>query len=51
MPLIRVLRVKMLLKRRGIDGHRLHPVIGKGIDRKAPTGKEARRVELMMNEK
>jgi len=43
--------VKMLLKRRGIDGHRLHPVIGKGIDRKAPTSKAARRVELMMNEK
>jgi hypothetical protein len=42
--------VKVLLVRRGIVGSRLHPVIGKGIDREAPTSKDARRVELIMNE-
>ena len=42
--------VKELLVRRGIVGSRLHPVIGKGIDREAPTSKDARRVELIMNE-
>ena len=42
--------VKMLLVRRGIAAGRLHPVIGKGIDREAPTSKDARRVELIMNE-
>ena len=43
--------VKMLLVRRGIDGSRLHPVVGKGIDREAATSKNARRVELIINEK
>ena len=42
--------VKVLLVRRGIVGSRLYPVIGKGIDREAPTSKDARRVELIMNE-
>ena len=43
--------VKMLLVRRGITASRLHPVVGKGIDREAATSKDARRVELIMNEK
>jgi len=43
--------VKMLLVRRGIAARRLHPVVGRGIDREAPTSKDARRVELIMNEK
>lgn len=43
--------VKMLLVRRGVAASRLHPVVGKGIDREAPTSKDARRVELIMNEK
>jgi hypothetical protein len=36
--------------RRGIAAGRLHPVVGRGIDREAPTSKDARRVELIMNE-
>ena len=43
--------VKRLLMRRGIAADRLHPVVGKGIDREAATSKDARRVELIMNEK
>jgi len=42
--------VKMLLVRRGIAAGRLHPVVGRGIDSEAPTSKDARRVELIMNE-
>lgn len=43
--------VKALLVRRGIAARRLHPVVGRGIDREAPTSRDARRVELIMNEK
>ena len=43
--------VKILLMRRGIAADRLHPVVGKGIDREAATSKNARRVELIINEK
>ena len=43
--------VKRLLMRRGIAADRLHPVVGKGIDREAATSKNARRVELIINEK
>ena len=43
--------VKMLLVRRGIAAGRLYPVVGRGIDSEAPTSKDARRVELIMNEK
>ena len=43
--------VKMLLVRRGIAASRLHPVVGRGIDREAATSKNARRVELIINEK
>ena len=43
--------VKMLLMCRGIAASRLHPVVGKGIDREAATSKNARRVELIINEK
>ena len=43
--------VKMLLVRRGIAAGRLHPVVGRGIDSEAPTSKDARRVELIINEK
>jgi len=43
--------VKALLVRRGIAARRLHPVVGHGIDREAPTSRDARRVELIMNEK
>ena len=43
--------VKMLLVRRGIDASRLKPVVGRGIDRDAADSKQARRVELIMNEK
>ena len=43
--------VKILLVRRGIAAGRLHPVVGRGIDSEAPTSKDARRVELIMNEK
>ena len=43
--------VKMLLMCRGIAADRLHPVVGKGIDREAATSKNARRVELIINEK
>ncbi len=42
--------VKMLLMRRGIEGSRLHPVVGRGIDREAAVSKYARRVELIINE-
>ena len=42
--------VKVLLVRRGIAAGRLHPVVGKGIDREAASSKDARRVELMMND-
>ena len=47
---LRANTVKMLLMRRGIEGSRLHPVVGRGIDREASTSKDARRVELIMNE-
>ena len=43
--------VKMLLVRRGIAAGRLHPVVGRGIDSEAPTSKDARRVELIINDK
>jgi outer membrane protein OmpA-like peptidoglycan-associated protein len=43
--------VKALLMRRGIAADRLHPVVGRGIDREAATSKNARRVELIINEK
>jgi outer membrane protein OmpA-like peptidoglycan-associated protein len=43
--------VKMLLVSRGIAAGRLYPVVGRGIDSEAPTSKDARRVELIMNEK
>ncbi len=48
---LRANTVKMLLVRRGIAASRLHPVVGRGIDREAATSKDARRVELMMNNK
>jgi len=41
----------MLLMCRGIAADRLHPVVGRGIDHEAATSKNARRVELIMNEK
>lgn len=47
----RAATVKALLVRRGISGSRLHPVVGRGIDRGATTSKAARRVELIINEK
>ena len=47
----RAIAVKTLLMRRGIAADRLHPVVGKGIDREAATSKNARRVELIINEK
>lgn len=47
----RAIAVKTLLMRRGIAAARLHPVVGKGIDREAATSKNARRVELIINEK
>ena len=47
---LRANTVKMLLMRRGIEGSRLHPVVGRGIDREAATSKDARRVELIINE-
>jgi outer membrane protein OmpA-like peptidoglycan-associated protein len=43
--------VKLLLVRRGIDGSRLKPVVGRGIDRDAADSKQARRVELIINDK
>ena len=43
--------VKILLVRRGIDGSRLKPVVGRGIDRDAADSKQARRVELIINDK
>ena len=43
--------VKMLLVRRGIAAGRLHPVVGRGIDRDAADSKQARRVELIINDK
>ena len=43
--------VKALLVRRGIAADRLHPVVGRGIDREASTSSAARRVELIINEK
>ena len=43
--------VKALLVRRGIDGSRLKPVVGRGIDRDAADSKQARRVELIINDK
>ena len=42
--------VKRQLVAKGISAARLKPVRGKGIDRKASTSKDARRVELIMNE-
>ena len=47
----RAIAVKTLLMRRGIAADRLHPVVGRGIDREAATSKNARRVELIINEK
>lgn len=43
--------VKALLVRRGIAADRLRPVVGRGIDSEAATSKDARRVELIINEK
>ncbi|UKK57626.1 OmpA family protein [Prevotella communis] len=43
--------VKALLVRRGIDASRLKPVVGRGIDRDAADSKQARRVELIINDK
>ena len=43
--------VKMLLVRRGIDGSRMKPVVGRGIDRDAADSKQARRVDLIINDK
>ena len=43
--------VKRQLVAKGIAASRLHPVVGKGIDREAATSKDARRVELIINEK
>ncbi|UKK49056.1 OmpA family protein [Prevotella sp. E9-3] len=43
--------VKILLVRRGIAARRLHPVVGRGIDHDAADSRQARRVELIMNEK
>lgn len=43
--------VKTLLVRRGIDASRLKPVVGRGIDRDAADSKQARRVELIINDK
>ena len=43
--------VKALLMRRGIAAARLHPVVGRGIDSEAASSKDARRVELIINEK
>ena len=43
--------VKALLMRRGIAAARLHPVVGRGIDRDAADSKQARRVELIINDK
>lgn len=43
--------VKALLVRRGIDAARLKPVVGRGIDRDAADSKQARRVELIINDK
>ena len=43
--------VKMLLVRRGIDGSRLKPVVGRGIDHDAADSRQARRVELIINDK
>lgn len=43
--------VKILLVRRGIDGSRLKPVVGRGIDHDAADSRQARRVELIINDK
>ena len=43
--------VKALLVRRGIDSSRLKPVVGRGIDRDAADSKQARRVEMIINDK
>ena len=43
--------VKALLVRRGIAADRLRPVVGRGIDSEAASSKDARRVELIINEK
>jgi len=43
--------VKTLLVRRGISASRLYPVVGKGIDSQAADHRQARRVELIINEK
>ena len=43
--------VKTLLMRLGIAAARLHPVVGRGIDRATADSRKARRVELMINEK
>ena len=43
--------VKRQLVRRGIDASRLKPVVGRGIDRDAADSKQARRVELIINDK
>ena len=43
--------VKRQLVAKGIAASRLHPVKGKGIDREAADSRQARRVELIINEK
>ena len=43
--------VKKCLVAKGIAATRLHPVVGRGIDRATADSRKARRVELMINEK
>ena len=43
--------VKKCLVAKGIAAARLHPVVGRGIDSEAASSKDARRVELIINEK
>ena len=43
--------VKALLVRRGIAADRLRPVVGRGIDHATADSRQARRVELIINEK
>ena len=43
--------VKKCLVAKGIAAARLHPVVGRGIDRSTADSRKARRVELMINEK
>ena len=47
----RVQKVKAYLEGKGIDGARINPVEGKGVDRSAKCNKDARRVEIVVVEK